>query len=1075
MTLRIAAWCVMGLALLACTPPNFGDDPVDTGDPLAISPHGLEMPAGMSFTFVAAGGTAPYTFSVTGNGSINSSTGKYTAAETPGSATVKVTDHDSEIASTTVTVLPSALWMVPTNPTFEANTAYTFAGHGGTPPYHYTESGIGSIDFNSGVYSSPTGGTTTVSVTDSASVPVTVHTDVVVNPPVFPLQISPTTAATETGTYLGFSASGGTGPYTFSNTGVGSINSSTGLYTAGITAGSATVTVTDSTLPIHNTATASPVTVTAPPPPLTISPSSATMIVGGTQTFTASGGTPPYTFSRTGVGSINSSTGFYSGTTAGSAVVMVTDIESRTASAPVTVTNALGITPSSTSVNVDGTVMLVASGGLGPYTSWIVVGGGAGGTVPPSSSGPTVIYTAPSSVGGTYTDYVRVTDSVPNIFDCEITVTPAALTISPASITLQVGNTVTFTASGGSLYTYSVHSGVGSVTPVTGVYGSGVEGTAIVRVTDNYGRTQDASVTVNPPPLVLSPSSITIQAGGSVTFTAEGGTLPYTYSKVSGVGSIDAISGVFTSMVAGSATVKVTDSRTPPGRTDTATVTVEPPPAPPLNLSPSSVNVQTGSDQTFSATGGTTPFTWDVVQGAAGGTVTQSGVYTAPTSVPSSPTAYTVRVTDSAIPTPAVRTATVNVYAPVVISPNPATVEAGLPVDFNASGGIAPLVFSIIPDDFGSINSSSGLYTAPGTSGTATVRATDSQGKFADWSFTVVDPATWTARQAIEGPKKSGQYASLALDSSGAPQIVYWEAQGKELRIARWTGSWSFSTVDGNNGGDKYASLALDSDGHAHVAWFDDGSNELRYREWNGSSWNSTVTVDTNSNVGAFASLALDGSGNPRIAYYDGDNAKKNLKYAKWVGPNPNNWSIETVESTGDVGQYASLALDPSGNPHIAYYDADAKDLMYIEWDGGWSPPLPVDSAGDVGQYASLKLDAISNPCIAYYDATNKNLKYAERNGSWTVATIDNGINDTGRYASLALDPDDSHPYIAYHDATGGDLKYAEWNTTTWVIMTVDATNIVGQYASIAVDAANRMKIAYYNSSSQDLMYISEQ
>ena len=41
--------------------------------------------------------------------------------------------------------------------------------------------------------------------------------------------------------------------------------------------------------------------------------------------------------------------------------------------------------------------------------------------------------------------------------------------------------------------------------------------------------------------------------------------------------------------------------------------------------------------------------------------------------------------------------------------------------------------------------------------------------------------------------------------------------------------------------------------------------------------------------------------------------------------------------------------------------------------------------------------------------------------------------------------------------------------------MTVDAVNNVGQYASIAVDAANRMKIAYYNASSQDLLYISEQ
>jgi len=137
-----------------------------------------------------------------------------------------------------------------------------------------------------------------------------------------------------------------------------------------------------------------------------------------------------------------------------------------------------------------------------------------------------VTYYAPAAPD---TVVVRVTDHVLVTADCNIAVTAGPLAISPATITLQVDNAVTFTASGGSSYTYSVPSGVGSVGPVTGVYSSPVEGTAIVRVTDNYGRTQDASVTVNPPPLVLSPSSITIQAGSSVTFTAEGGPPAYTF------------------------------------------------------------------------------------------------------------------------------------------------------------------------------------------------------------------------------------------------------------------------------------------------------------------------------------------------------------------------------------------------------------------------------------------------------------------------------------------------------------------------------------------------------------------
>ncbi|MCX7029108.1 MAG: hypothetical protein NTU62_03200 [Spirochaetes bacterium] len=1066
-TLLMAAWCVMGLALLTCTPPNFDDDPVNpvpTGQPLTIAPLEPEVTAGMSFTFKAAGGTSPYTYSVTGNGSINPSTGKYTAADTPTppSATVTVTDYDDEVVSTIVIVHPSQLWMVPTNPVFEANTQYTFAGHGGTPPYYYTESGVGTIGYTSGIYSSPSGGTTTVTVTDSASV--SVNTTVNVNPPVFPLEISPASAEIETGVFLGFSASGGKSPYTFSNTGVGSINSSTGLYSSGVTPGTATVKVTDDD---GTFATASPITVNSPPPPLTISPSSATVILNGTQDFDATGGTPPYTFSKvSGVGSIGSSDGVYTSSVAGSAVVKVTDNKSRNASAPITVTDALGITPSSTSVTVNGTVSLVASGGISPYDHWDVFSGG--GSVAPTT-GPMVVYTAP---GTPDTVIVRVTDHVSATADCFIDVTPGPLTISPASITLQVGNSVTFTAENGAPYTFSVASGVGSVNPGTGEYSSPTEGTAIVRVTDNYGRTQDASVTVNPPPLGLNPSSITIQAGGSVTFTAEGGTLPYTFSKESGVGSIGPSDGLYTSSVAGSAVVKVTDSKS---RTDTATVTVEPPPAPPLNLSPVNVNVQTGSDQTFSTAGGTTPYTWDVVQGAAGGTVTSSGVYTAPASVPSSPTPYTVRVTDSATPTPTVRTATVNVYSPLEISPHPAIIDAGTQFTFVSSGGIPPRAFSMPSGGRGTITSG-GLYTAPGTTGVDTVRVTDSQGKFTDWSFTVIDPATWNARQSIDSSQKSGQYASLALDASGNPQIAYWEAQHKDLKLARWTGSWSFSTIDNNdNNGDKYASLALDSDGHARVTWYDDGHNELRYREWNGGGWNSTVTVDTNGDVGQYSSLTLDTSGYPRIAYYNATN--KDLKYAAWNG---SSWSIETVDSTGDVGQYASLALNASsGYPRIAYYDVTNGDLKYAAWNGSsWSIET-VDSSGTVGQYVSLKLNSSSYPCIAYYDAdtANKNLKYAAWNGSsWDIATLDS-TGDVGKYASLALNAT-GDPRIAYYDAstTSGNLKYASRTGSIWVIGSVDsAAANVGQYASIALAPSTYlMRIAYYDANAQDLLFIQE-
>jgi hypothetical protein len=73
-----------------------------------------------------------------------------------------------------------------------------------------------------------------------------------------------------------------------------------------------------------------------------------------------------------------------------------------------------------------------------------------------------------------------------------------------------------------------------------------------------------------------------------------------------------------------------------------------------------------------------------------------------------------------------------------------------------------------------------------------------------------------------------------------------------------------------------------------------------------------------------YSSIALDDSGNPHIAYLKEDTGV--LKYVAWNG---SSWDIQTVDWDGDVGEFTSLALDSSGNPHISYYDNTNRDLKY--------------------------------------------------------------------------------------------------------------------------------------------------
>ena len=143
----------------------------------------------------------------------------------------------------------------------------------------------------------------------------------------------------------------------------------------------------------------------------------------------------------------------------------------------------------------------------------------------------------------------------------------SSLLISPSTISVIEGGTLTFTATGGKPpYGFSVVSGVGSIGASTGVFTAATAGTVTVRVTDAIGRSSDAAVTVTGSGVILaiSPDSVSMGPGGSLTFVASGGTPPYTFSlTASGSGSptINAGSGAYAAGASlGADTIQVQDA-----------------------------------------------------------------------------------------------------------------------------------------------------------------------------------------------------------------------------------------------------------------------------------------------------------------------------------------------------------------------------------------------------------------------------------------------------------------------------------------------------------------------------------
>src|SRR5688572_8576469 len=71
-------------------------------------------------------------------------------------------------------------------------------------------------------------------------------------------------------------------------------------------------------------------------------------------------------------------------------------------------------------------------------------------------------------------------------------------------------------------------------------------------------------------------------------------------------------------------------------------------------------------------------------------------------------------------------------------------------------------------------------------------------------------------------------------------------------------------------------------------------------------------------------------------------------------------WILETADpSSNIVGEYSSVVLDASGNPHVSYREVTATDLRYARKSGGvWTTETAEATGNNSGWYTSLALDA---------------------------------------------------------------------------------------------------------------------
>jgi hypothetical protein len=235
---------------------------------------------------------------------------------------------------------------------------------------------------------------------------------------------------------------------------------------------------------------------------------------------------------------------------------------------------------------------------------------------------------------------------------------------------------------------------------------------------------------------------------------------------------------------------------------------------------------------------------------------------------------------------------------------------------------------------------------------------------------------TW-AHETID-PMHFDSGTALCVSSEDVPHIAYCKSGDPwSLKYAsKPADDWLVETVDTTPAAGNDINMVLDDAGNPHIShWgapnYGAGPFQARYSHWDGSTWNTDVIDDTVQNLNVFQTgIALDADGNPHIAYFTHEWGPSNIKYAVWDG---DQWNITNIDRTDDSSAACDLVLDRTGSPHVVYgtgyvQSGGSSELRYAYMDdrGDWVVEV-IDADGDAGEINSLALDPQGYLHVAYF------------------------------------------------------------------------------------------------------------
>ncbi|MDP3723287.1 MAG: hypothetical protein Q8R91_07315 [Candidatus Omnitrophota bacterium] len=335
----------------------------------------------------------------------------------------------------------------------------------------------------------------------------------------------------------------------------------------------------------------------------------------------------------------------------------------------------------------------------------------------------------------------------------------------------------------------------------------------------------------------------------------------------------------------------------------------------------------------------------------------------------------------------------------------------------------------------------------------------------------------WTCTTVDDPANVVGEYSSLVFDAAGNAWVSYQDATATTLKVARISrgGEIQISPGLAAAGSDAVNESHADMTSATDTVGRDDadciGGGTWNNGKWFESTEASGLTMPKGNATAQCTELAVTidtAQATAGTTYRVIAAAKDNWRTDKgpWRGP-------------GTISQFPTLAIESSTTTRIA---KDNTPKFPDCTDTAWGCTTVDNPANDVGSSTALAVDPSGNAWVSYYDGTALSLKVARYVGSggtgcgggttaWTCTTVDDPANDVGDHTSLAFDPS-GNAWVSYLDSVAGSLKLARYvgsggtgcTSGAWTCTTVDEilANPVLDYTALAFDPSGNAWVSYY-------------